>query len=329
MAHRSDQPMSGRAWRQAARQHWVITHAQLVELGFGRHAVKHRVAIGRLHPVERGVYAVGRPALTREGRWMAALLACGYLSAPLQDGNGLAGRPSPSVVLSHGSAAELLGIGEERSEIEVSVRLDRRRRRPGIRVHRRQALRDEDVGFCERIPVTSPAQTILDMAARLPRIEVERMVDEADRLDLIHPPELRAALEGHPPQAGLARLRTWLDRRTFRLTRSKLERWFLPLAARSGLPLESPLGEPRPETKAWVNGFEVDFHWPELRLVVETDGLQHHRTPAQQARDRERDQAHAAAGYTSLRFTHEQVRYEPEHVLATLRPVARRLLAGT
>ena len=122
------------------------------------------------------------------------------------------------------------------------------------------------------------------------------------------------------PGRGLGRLRTWLDRRSFRLTRSKLERWFLPLAARAGLPV--------PETKAWVNGFEVDFHWPEPRLVVETDSLRHHRTPAQQSRDHERDQAHTAAGYTRLRFTHEQVRYEPEHVLATLRPVARRLLGA-
>jgi len=242
---------------------------------------------------------------------MAAVLSCGYVPT----------NHAPVVVLSHGSAAALLGIGAERSAvIEVSLRSDRRRRRPGVWAHRRQGLRDEDTGFFDGIPVTSPTQTILDMAARLPRIEVERMVDEADRLDLVHPPELRAALDGHPPQPGLARLRTWLDRRTFRLTRSKLERWFLPLAAEVGLPV--------PETKAWVNGFEVDFHWPVLRLVVEADSLRHHRTPAQQTRDHERDQAHTAAGYTCLRFTHEQVRYEPRRVVETLRPVARRLLAA-
>jgi very-short-patch-repair endonuclease len=242
---------------------------------------------------------------------MAATLACGY-----EPGTG-----SPDAVLSHGSAAALLGIGTEQDVgIEISVRRMTDRRREGVTVHRRPALRDEDVGFHDGIPVTSPPQTILDMAMRLSRIETERMVDEADRLDLIHPPELRLALEGHPCQPGLARLRTWLDRRTFRLTRSKLERYFLPLAARAGLPV--------PETKVWVNGYEVDFHWPGLRLVVETDSLRHHRTPAQQTRDHERDQAHAAAAYASLRFTHEQVRYEPERVLATLRPVARRLLAG-
>jgi very-short-patch-repair endonuclease len=112
-------------------------------------------------------------------------------------------------------------------------------------------------------------------------------------------------------------LRTWLDRRTFRLTRSRLERLFLPLAREVGLPV--------PETKVWVNGFEVDFLWPDLRLVVETDSLRHHRTPAQQARDHLRDQAHTAAGFATLRFTHEQVRYEPEHVRAVLGEVARRV----
>jgi hypothetical protein len=238
---------------------------------------------------------------------MAAVLACGSVGS-------LAG----SSFLSHGSAAALFGIGLEAAGcVEVSVRAGHGRVRPGIRVHRRSFLRDEDVGFYDGIPVTSPAQTIIDLSARADRLTVERMVDEADRLDLITPPKLRAALESHPGEPGVARLRIWLDRRTFRLTRSRLERLFLPLAKDVGLPL--------PATKVWVNGFEVDFLWSDLRLVVETDSLRHHRTPAQQTRDHLRDQAHAAAGFTSLRFTHEQVRYEPEHVRAVLEDVALRL----
>jgi very-short-patch-repair endonuclease len=235
---------------------------------------------------------------------MAAVLACG-----------------PGAVLSHGSAAALLGIGlEDRREIEVTVQPGWDRKRPGIRVHRRRRLEAHAIGTCAGIPVTSPAQTLVDLAADGDRITVERMVDEADRLDLISPPQLRAALEHHRGEPGVARLRTWLDRRTFRLTRSRLERLFLPMARDVGLPV--------PETKVWVNGFEVDFLWRELRLVVETDGLRHHRTPAQQSRDHRRDQAHAVAGFTSLRFTHEQVRYEPEHVRAVLGDVARRLGVG-
>jgi very-short-patch-repair endonuclease len=73
-----------------------------------------------------------------------------------------------------------------------------------------------------------------------------------------------------------------------------------------------------------VNGYRVDFHWPELGLVVETDGLRYHRTPTQQARDRRRDQAHTAAGLTPLRFTHHQVAHEAQSVETTLRAVVRR-----
>lgn len=309
MAHPTHQPMEGRgrrAWELAAAQHWVITAGQLAVLGFSRDAIKHRLAAGRLYLVARGVYAVGRRALTQEGWWMAAVLACGRGG-------------SADAFLSHGSAAALFGIEIEDSGcVEVSVRGDRSRARPGIRVHRRSNLRAGDIGVYDRIPVTSPAQTLIDLAARHDRMTVERMVDEADRLDLIAPPKLRAALESHPGEPGVARLGIWLDRRTFRLTRSRLERLFLPLAGDVGLPV--------PETKVWVNGFEVDFLWRELRLVVETDSLRHHRTPAQQTRDHLRDQAHTAAGFTSLRFTHEQVRYEPEHVRAVLGDVARRLV---
>ena len=142
-------------------------------------------------------------------------------------------------------------------------------------------------------------------------------MNEADRLGLVDPPTLRAGLDVHRGEPGVRTLRTLLDRRTFRLTRSKLERLFLPLAEQVGLSV--------PLTKQWVNGFEVDFYWPDLGLVVETDGLQYHRTPAQQARDHLRDQAHAVAGLTPLRFTHEQVRYEPAHVRAALLAVTRRL----
>ncbi len=112
-------------------------------------------------------------------------------------------------------------------------------------------------------------------------------------------------------EPGVARLREILDRRTFRYTRTELERVFIPLAREAGLPL--------PRTSVYVTGHEVDFHFDELGLVVETDGLTYHRTPAQQAKDRVRDQDHSAAGLTQLRFTHEQIKYEPERVVRILR----------
>ena len=221
-------------------------------------------------------------------------------------------------VLSHSSAAALWRIGTEQgATVELSLPSQSHRRVPGLRIHRRPSLRPTDVTTHHGIPVTTPVQTLLDMAPRLPRRALERMVNEADKYDLAHPPQLRRELDRRPGEPGVRIVRTLLDRRTFRLTREELERRFLPLAREAGLPV--------PLTGQWLNGYEVDFHWPALKLVVETDGLRYHRTPGQQARDRLRDQAHTAAGLTPLRFTHAQVRHEPGYVQATLATVARRL----
>lgn len=288
----------------------MIARVQLLELGLHPQGIKHRVSNGRLHRVRagravwRGVYAVGTPQLTRRGRWMAAVLCCG-----------------PGAVLSHESAADLWGIRRAGSTmVHVSVPRNGARSRPGIRVHQRSALPPNDMTRRARIPLTSPARTLIDLASHLPSDELERAVNEADNHDLIDPEALRAVVGERPGATGVRALRNLLDARTFTLTRSELERRFLPLADRAGLP--------RPKTAVYVNGFEVDFYWPELGLVVECDGLTYHRTPAQQARDRIRDQAHTAAGLTPLRFTHEQVRYEPEYVERILRRVAVRLGAA-
>jgi very-short-patch-repair endonuclease len=191
-----------------------------------------------------------------------------------------------------------------------------RPRGAGIKIHRRAAF---EVTRRHGIPVTTPACTLVDLATCLPGNQLDAAVNEADVLDLIDPERLRRALEGMGGRAGVATLRTLLDRRTFRLTRSELERLFLAIARSAGLPA--------PETRKRVNGFEVDFFWPHIGLVVETDGLRYHRTPAKQERDRRRDQAHAAAGLTPLRFTHAQVKFEPEYVRSILVAVVRRLLA--
>ena len=236
---------------------------------------------------------------------MAAVLACG-------DG----------AVLSHSSAAALWRIGfEQRSVIEVSLPSPSRRRRPGLRIHRRPSLGESNVTTEYGIPVTTPIQTLIDLSLRLDRRGIERAINEADKYDLVHPPELRRALDERAGEPGVAKLRHILDRRTFRLTKEELERRFLPLARKARLPV--------PLTGQWVNEFQVDFYWPDLGLVVETDGLRYHRTPAEQARDRLRDQAHTAAGLTQLRFTHEQVRYEPEYIVRILAQTASRLAIAT
>jgi very-short-patch-repair endonuclease len=299
-------PQSPRAAARAlaTSQHEVITRRQLLELGFTRHAVNHKLETGRLHPIFEGVYAVGRPSVTSHGHWMAAVLACG-----------------PLAVLSHMSAAALWRIWPNtRREIEISVPGHVDRRRPGIIVHRRSLLGRTDLTRHDGIPVTSPACTLVDIAPMLSRIELDGAVSAADKLGLVDPETLREAIDSMPRRAGMPKLRDALDRHTYVMTDTELERRFLPIARRAGLPL--------PKTQVYVNGYRVDFFWPGLGLVVETDGLRYHRTPAQQSEDRRRDQAHMAAGLVPLRFTRAQVRFEPGHVEDVLRAVARRLLAA-
>jgi very-short-patch-repair endonuclease len=278
----------------------IVTRPELLSRGFSPETIKHAVLSGRLYRLRPGVYAVGTPDVTKVGIWTGAVLSCGAGAA-----------------LSHADSTAVWGIGTAVPGcIEVSVPRNSHPRGKGIKVHRRHEF---EVTTRFRIPVTTPACTIIDMAPRLSRDRIEAMIGEADVLGLVTPAALRAAARARPHRPGAARVIEILDRRTFRLTRSKLERLFIPIAVRVGYPM--------PLTRQWVNGYEVDFYWPELGLVVETDGLTYHRTAAQQAKDRVRDQTHTASGLTCLRFTHEQVAYEREHVhgilAATLPLLAR------
>jgi very-short-patch-repair endonuclease len=274
----------------------VITRAQLLALGYSRKAIEHRLVTSRLHAIWPGVYAVGRPEVSRYGRWMAATLRCGG-------------------VLSHGTAAMLWTVTPySPGDIHVSVS---RGHPSGFVVHRRQAF---DHTRHYGIPVTTPVQTLVDIASDLKRDDLEQAINEADKRRLVDPERLRAALDSLPRAPGIGILRATLDYRTFTMTDTHLERLFLPIAAAAGLP--------KPLTQQWVNGFRVDFYWPDLGLVVETDGLTYHRTPAQQAEDAVRDQTHTAAGLVPLRFTRAQVKYEPERVREVLMAVAGRLRAA-
>jgi very-short-patch-repair endonuclease len=286
------------AWRLVRAQHGVISRPQLFDLALGEKAIEHRLATGRLHPVFAGIYAVGRPDVSREGRWMAAVLACG-------DG----------AALSHESAAALREIrrgGVSPADVSVPGHDVRRR---GIRAHRRTPM--PPTTRHKNIPVTQPLFTLIDLAVSLQPDPLEAAINEADKLKLVDAGTLRNELERLSPRPGLGRLKAILDARTFTLTDTELERRFLRIARKAGLP--------SPKTQIRLNGFRVDFYWPQLKLVVETDGLTYHRTPSQQARDRRRDQVHLAAGLTTLRFTNQQIRYAPRETEAILRAVVERI----
>lgn len=227
---------------------------------------------------------------------MAAVLACG-----------------PDAVISHVSAAALYGVIRDRPGA-IHVCVPRRVRIDGIRVHRgRRAARRY-----KRIPVTTPTETMIDLATCLDDRLWEAAVNEADSLGLCTPDEVRAAAAAAAARrAGVARVRRVLDPLVFVLTESELERLFLRIARRAGLP--------KPITRRYLSGYRIDFYWPDIDLVVECDSLRYHRTASKQTKDVLRDQKHAIAGRERLRFTHWQVRHDPAYVEATLRRVADRL----
>jgi very-short-patch-repair endonuclease len=282
----------------AKRDHDVVTRQELLELGFTSKAIQHRLRTGRLHRKAQGVYVVGSPNLTPLQRLMVVIKRCG-----------------PGTVLSHLSAAVLWGIWRrEPAGIHVSVPAARNPRPSGVRVSRR-----EEIAATRHrgIPVTTVLQTLIDCAPLVARPEIERMINQADALDRLKADSLRAQLDGGS-EPGAVIIRRLLDEASFVLTDSELERLFVPVALGAGLP--------KPLTQQTVNGYRVDFHWPELDLIVEVDGLRYHRTALEQRRDLERTHAHERAGLTCRRFSYWQVARAPEEVepvLERLRPPAR------
>jgi very-short-patch-repair endonuclease len=283
----------------AARQHGLVTYEQLLRTGLGRGAIAWRVREGWLHRIHRGVYAVGHAVLTPEGRWLAAVLACG-------DG----------AVLSHRSAAALWGLRPSSARtVEVTVQRGGGRRRAGIAVHRPAAPVESAVE--RRIPVTSPARTLLDLAGVVDFASLRRAVERAEELRLFDLRAIEEVLAAHPGRRGRRALMAAVEHaRDVTLTRSELERLFLELCEAHGLP--------RPLVNVQVEGLEVDFHWPHARLVVEADSRRHHGTAAAFERDRRRDERLVAAGWTVLRVTHRRLVSDAAGVADTLRA----LLAG-
>lgn len=304
MGGSTPQPKSRDIWNLVNSQHGVVTRAQLLALGVSARSIQHRLANRRLHSLWRGVYAVGRPSVGKRGWWMAAVLACG-----------------PEALLSHDSAAVLWGIRRARTaqvqqgKVHVVVPRGRSKLRPGIRAHRRLDHAAPGRRQVDGIPVTHPVATLIDLAAHLPDGQLEAAVNEADHLNLVDPKRLRKEVGLLPRWLGAKRLGMLLDKPTITLTTTELERLFLPLALKVGLPV--------PLTQARLNGYRVDFYWADLGLVVETDSLRYHRTPFKQADDKRRDNAHANSGLTTLRFTHGQVLHEPDYVLKTLARAVR------
>jgi very-short-patch-repair endonuclease len=279
---RSD-PLDARLAQLAQRQHGVVSRRQMLALGLGKSAIAEWVRKGRLHRVHRGVYVVGYPQLTRNGHFMAAVLACGE-----------------GAVLSHFSAAVLWGMLNGDGKVHVTAPTCRSR--PGLVVHRAR-LAAEEVTKRAGIPVTTPARTLIDLADVAPPRTVERGIDEAEYL--------RLDCTGLAPRHGrvgsgtltrvLAEHRPGSTR-----TRSHLEELFIALCDRYRLP--------RPEVNVHVEGYECDFVWREARLIVETDGRAAHGTSRARRRDPVRDADLMITGWRVWRLPYERLMSAPDAV---------------
>ena len=280
--------------RIAANQHGVITRAQLFEAGVDANAIDHRLQMGRLLLLYRGVYAVGHRPPSPHTRAIAAVFACG-----------------PGAVLSHRSAGALWGLARWPREVDVTTRS--KRRRPGVRVHRSRTLEPRDITHHHGIPVTTPARTLLDLADVLDDAALTRAVNEARLQRQLSLPDLAALLVRSPGRA-TTRLRPHVQH-ALQPTRSHFEDAFLTFTERYGLP--------RPEVNQQIAGFEVDMLWRADRVIAELDGWAYHDTRTRFEHDREKDAALLAAGFPVVRITWRRFTETPGREARRLRGMLR------
>jgi very-short-patch-repair endonuclease len=279
----------------ADRQHGVVSREQLLAAGVGRGAIVRALDAGRLRPVFRGVYAVGHVALRREGWWMAALLACGEGAA-----------------LSHRTAATVWGLMTGPTlPIDVTTSAAKGRKHARITIHR-TLLAPLDALLRDNLRLTTPSRTIVDLAAALEGRALRDVVERAQDLRRFDPDDIHAILAHAPRRPGTRRLHDLIallapDEDN---ARSHLERLFLALARKAGLPKPVPNHE--------IAGRRRDFAWPSHRLVVETDGYRYHSSREAKRRDNRRDRQLTALGWRPVRFTYEEVAFEPSAVAGEL-----------
>ena len=285
----------------ATTQHAVFELDQLRDAGLTAGAVYRRAATGRLHRIHRRVYSlVPARLLSREGHWMAAVLACG-----------------PGAVLSHRSAAALLKLrGTYRARIDITVPARSSRTHAGIEVHRSTTLVPTDTTRVNNIPCITVARTQLDVAEVLNRRGVERVFDQAEILEVFDLRKLEDQLARNPKRRGAQIVRAVLAEHYIGSTAtwSKLEEEFLAALRAAGMP-QSQVNE-------WIvlpdggPAIRADFVWRARRARIETDGYRTHRTRQAFERDRGSDQRLLAAGRRSMRATRRQLERELDQVVA-------------
>jgi very-short-patch-repair endonuclease len=264
---------------QAGRQHGIVKGEQVRGAGLSRQGIRRRVEAGWLVPQYRGVYAVGHTALTKKSHLIAAVYACGS-----------------EALASHRAAGALWGVLRSPQMIEVTATRGCKPKK-GFTLHRSRLIHEEDRALIDNIPVTSLARTMVDLADGLTEKQLANAVHEAEVKRLFDLTQIERVLERLPGRKGRHKLgrvlAAYRDVQPF--TRSRAERLVLSLCEDHGLP--------RPSTNTWLESHEVDFYWPEAKLVLEFDGGAVHRTTKAFYEDRQRDRALAAQGVHVVRAT--------------------------
>jgi very-short-patch-repair endonuclease len=284
----------------ASRQHGVVAYWQLIRLRFTEGAIEHRLRKGLLHRLHRGVYAVGHPGVSREGQLMAAVLTCG-----------------PDAVLSHWSAAELWRLLKSRASLIAVSAPTYHEAADGVKPHWVAEIDPRERTIRDGIPVTTVTRTLLDLAAVAPFKQLQRAANEAERGGWLSERAITETLKRHRGRKGIKAFRAViasLDPQA-RRSRSDLELAFLAFCRRHGIRPPVLNGE--------VEGYEVDFHWPGTKLIVELDTWDYHGTSHTFETDRERDSYLAGAGYVVIRVTARRLKTDPEGLAATIRKLLR------
>jgi hypothetical protein len=204
--------------------------------------------------------------------------------------------------------------GFEPGLIEITVPPEEKYRLRGVRVRRAM------VEACDRchvgvIPATLPMRTLIDLSGIVAEASLVRALDGAERDGKVKRHVLSRRLDDLGPRPGTAPLRRvlWQREAIGRTPQSVLERAFLDLVARNGLP--APVCQ-YPVVRSDGKAAYLDFAYPDRRLAIEVDGNCAHATPAQRAADHER--ANQLPEWRFVRFTHEDVDCRPAYVIAVL-----------
>ena len=283
----------GQLARLAARQQGVVTAAQVAALGISPDASQRRVRAGRWVRVVPGVFAVAGTSNTWKQRTMAAVLAAG-----------------PGAAASHTTAAALYNLSCcPFRRVEILVPEGRSHRSRLATVHETAHVARGDVTTIDRIPVTRPARTLIDLAGMVGRGVLEEAIDDAlvRRLVSLHRLRQRVDDLAGPGRSGSL------------LIREVLESW-------SDAEMPEELAEKRLVRRLVVNVQPVpvlqhkvydaagkvvarpDAAYPDAKVAVELNGFRWHGTPRRYALDQARLRRLAALGWLVLPVTPADLR---------------------